>query len=108
MEIKEFNKNYFLHFKIEEEEKLEFELETINRNTLQTAGVYKKLKSEASLDWLQEKIGEEILEGRHPESFINSFYENTKRKLINTLLIKNKIKGLNPLDTKENVDFLFQ
>lgn len=110
MEIKEFNKNYFLHFKIEEEKrvKLEFELEAIDRNTLEPTRTYKKLKTETPLDWLQERIGEEILAGRHPEAFINSFYENTKRKLINTLVIKNNIKGVNPLNTQENLDFLFQ
>ncbi|MDO6738043.1 hypothetical protein [Wenyingzhuangia sp. 2_MG-2023] len=110
MEIKEFNNKYLLNFSINEShpENIEFGLEIINRNTLQTTLDYKKLKSETPVDWLTEKIGEEILAGRHPEKFKTSFYENVKRKLINTLIIKNNLKGFNALDTNESVEFLFR
>lgn len=110
MDIKEFNKKFFLNFNVDEEQKenIEFELTTIDRNTLQPTLTYKKIKSETPNDWLQEKIGEEILAGKKPDVFINSFYDNTKRKLINTLIIKNNIKGIDVLDLNVSIDFLFR
>ncbi|WP_010135111.1 hypothetical protein [Ochrovirga pacifica] len=110
MGIHEFSKNYFLDFVIDDnkKEQIEFELVTVDRNTLQPTVSYKKLKTETPTDWFQEKIGEEILAGRHPEKFINSFYENTKRKLINTHLIKYNIKGLDAMNAQQSLDFLFQ
>ncbi|MGY6648650.1 hypothetical protein [Wenyingzhuangia sp. IMCC45574] len=110
MEIKDFNKNYLLNFVVDENKKtkVEFELETIDRTTLQPTLSYKKVKTETPIDWLQERIGEEILAGRHPEPFINSFYDNVKRKLINTHLIKYNIKGLDAMNAQQSLDFLFQ
>lgn len=109
MEIKEFNKKYILNFTIKEEKEtdVEFELNTIDRNTLHPTLAYKRVKTETPLDWIQERIGEEILAGNRPDVFVESFYDNVKRKMINTHLIKNNIKGFNPLDTKESIDFLF-
>lgn len=110
MDIKEFNKKYILNYSVNESHpvNLEFALETIDRTTLQPTLDFKKLKNETPVEWLSDKIGEEILEGRHPEKFRVSFYDNVKRKLINTLLLKNRIKGFDPLNTDESVDFLFR
>lgn len=110
MDIKDFNKKYILSYNINEThpENIEFTLETIDRATLQPSLEYKKLKSETPVEWLSDKIGEEILAGRNPGKFQTSFYDNVKRKLINTLLIKNRIKGLDPLDTNEDITYLFR
>jgi len=110
MDIKEFNKKYILNYTINENDPntIEFSLETIDRRTLQPTLDIKKLKSETPVEWLSDKIGEEILAGRNPGQFQTSFYNNVQRKLINTLLIKNRIKGLNALDTTLSIDFLLR
>lgn len=110
MDIKEFNKKYILNYNVNEShpENIEFTLETINRNTLQPTLDYKKLKSETPVEWLSDKIGEEILAGRNPGKFQASFYDNVKRKLINTLILKNRIKGFDALNTNESIDFLLR
>ncbi len=110
MDIKEFSKKYILNYNVNEThpENIEFTLETINRTTLQPSLDYKRLKSETPVEWLSDKIGEEILAGRNPSKFQTNFYDNVKRKLINTLFIKNRIKGLDALDTSESIDFLFR
>lgn len=110
MDIKEFNKKYILNFNVNEThpENIEFTLETIERATLQPSLDFKKLKNETPVEWLSDKIGEEILAGRNPSKFQTSFYDNVKRKLINTLIIKNRVKGFDALNTEESVDFLFR
>lgn len=110
MDIKEFNKKYILSYNINEThpDNIEFSLETIDRRSLQPSLEYKKLKSETPVEWLSDKIGEEILAGRNPGKFQTSFYDNVKRKLINTLLIKNRIKGFDALNTEDSIDFLFK
>lgn len=110
MTIQEFNKKYILNYNVNEThpENIEFTLETINRNTLQPTLDFKKLKSETPVEWLSDKIGEEILAGRNPGKFQTGFYDNVKRKLINTFIIKNRIKGLDALDVNASIDFLLR
>lgn len=110
MDIKEFSQKYILNYNVNEShpENIEFTLETIDRKTLQPSLDFKKLKSETPVEWLSDKIGEEILAGRSPAKFQTSFYDNVKRKLINTFIIKNRIKGLDALDTGVSVDFLLK
>ena len=110
MTIQEFNKKYILNYNVNEThpENIEFTLETINRATLQPTLDFKKLKSETPVEWLSDKIGEEILAGRNPGKFQTSFYDNVKRKLINTFIIKNRIKGLDALDVNASIDFLLR
>lgn len=110
MDIKEFNQKYILNYNVDEThpDNIEFVLETIERRTLQVSLTYKRLKSETPVEWLSDKIGEEILAGRNPGKFQTGFYDNMKRKLINTFLIKNRIKNFDPLDTNQEIDFLFK
>ncbi len=110
MDIKEFNKKYILNYSINEThpENIEFTLETIDRKTLQPSLDFKRLKSETPVEWLSDKIGEEILAGRNPGKFQTNFYDNVKRKLINTLLIKNRIKGFDALNTTQSIEFLLK
>ncbi|NIJ46308.1 hypothetical protein FHR24_002792 [Wenyingzhuangia heitensis] len=110
MDIKEFNQKYILNYTVNEShpENIEFTLETINRKTLQPTLEFKRLKSETPVEWLSDKIGEEILAGRSPAKFQTSFYDNVKRKLINTLIIKNRIKGFDALDINVSIDFLLR
>ncbi len=110
MDIKEFNTKYILNYTVNEThpENIEFTLETIERSTLRPTLNFKRLKSETPVEWLSDKIGEEILAGRNPSQFQTSFYDNVKRKLINTLIIKNRIKGFDALDINQDILFLFR
>lgn len=110
MTIQEFNKKYLLSFLVNEMHptKIEFSLSTINRKTLQPTLDYKKEKSDVDVEWVMEQFENEIAEGRHPEKFKTQFYTNSKRKLINNLLLKNNIKGLDAMNTDHEVDFLFK
>ena len=108
MNIQDFKKKYILNITINETHpvNIEFHLETILRATLQPTLDYKRIKSEAPVEWLSEKIEEEVLAGRHPGKFTESFYDNMKRKLINTFLIKNSIIGFDALNTENDISSL--
>jgi len=110
MTVTEFNKKFILSFKVDDiqPDNIIFTLKFIDRLSLQESTFYKLLKSETPVEWLTGKIEEEVLAGRNPAEFQQGFYENVKRKLINTFFIKNRIQGLNTLDTSKDIGFLFK
>ena len=110
MTIIEFQKKHLLSFKVDDmhSDKIEFTLNTIERTSLKESLIYKRLRAEVPVEWLRDKIEEEINAGRNPGKFQDSFYDNQKRKLINTLLLKNNIKGVDAMDLSTDVNSLFK
>lgn len=110
MTIKEFNQKYLLDFKVNEYDpiNLEFTINTIDRKTLQPTLDIKRERLEVPVEWLMDKMDEEFENQRNPDTFRTQFYGNTKRKLINNILLKNNIKGFDALQLDNDISFLFQ